>query len=843
MREPLTLALVVLALAVAGGRVFANPAVPLGAGDLRVVRTNPARHGGGTPGQQASPPAPVTPDAQSLDPIDAPSGQVAPPVPGSVAPVPSTVAGGGAAVLVMIDGAPPPVAPEVMTRDERGRPTIRAIRLMEGLRIDGRLDEPVYETIVPVTGLIQQLPVEGGAATERTEVWIMFDRLTLYVAARCYDSAPPDQWVANEMRRDSSNLRYNDNFGVLFDTFYDRRNGVFFYTNPLGGLADMAITNEGNPNRDWNPVYTLRTGRFHGGWTVEMAIPFKSLRYRPGAVQIWGVQLRRLIIRKNEWNYASALPISASGFGGDGGIMRVSQAGTLVGLEVPSGAKNVEIKPYAIGDLTTDLTTTPQTRGEADGDIGLDVKYGITQNLTADFTLNTDFAQVEVDEQQVNLTRFSLFFPEKREFFLERRGIFAFARGAFGGPGGGGGGGGRGGGSAPTIFHSRRIGLEADQEVPIIAGARVTGKVGAFDVGALNIQTDDEALSGAMPTNFTVVRVKRDILRRSSIGGLFTNRSVSLVGDGASQAYGADATFSFYDNVNLLGFFAKTETPGISERDASYQARFSYNGDRYGFSADHLVIEDNFIPEVGFVRRDNMRRSFASARFSPRPRAMASVRQFVFEGTFDYILTADEGLLETRQSGLRFQAEFESSDTVSVAYHDNYELLLEPFTPSEGVTIPQGGYDFRNVEVSYSLGAQRRVAGRISVSTGGYFNGEITSVDYNRGRIEVLSKFSIEPSVSLNWVDLPEGSFSTELVRGRFNYTFTPRMFFSGLLQYNLAADSLSTNLRLRWEYTPGSELFVVYTADLNTDPLMPNRMTELRNLGFVVKINRLFRF
>ena len=275
----------------------------------------------------------------------------------------------------------------------------------------------------------------------------------------------------------------------------------------------------------------------------------------------------------------------------------------------------------------------------------------------------------------------------------------------------------------------------------------------------------------------------------------------------------------------------------------SYQARFFYNGDRYGFSADHLVIEDNFIPEVGFVRRDNMRRSFASARFSPRPRAMASVRQFVFEGTFDYILTADEGLLETRQSGLRFQAEFESSDTVSVAYHDSYELLLEPFTPSEGVTIPQGGYDFRNVEVSYSLGAQRRVAGRISVSTGGYFNGEITSVDYNRGRIEVLSKFSIEPSVSLNWVDLPEGSFSTELVRGRFNYTFTPRMFFSGLLQYNSAADSLSTNLRLRWEYTPGSELFVVYTEDLNTDPLMPNRMTELRNRGFVVKINRLFRF
>ena len=708
-------------------------------------------------------------------------------------------------------------------------------------------------TYVPaVRDFIQQVPIEGATPTERTEAWVMFDGVNLYVAARCYESAPPSEWVANEMRRDSGNLRLNDSFGVLLDTFYDRRNGLLFYTNPLGALADMQITNEGNPNRDWNPVWDVRTARFDGGWTVEMEIPFKSLRYQPGSTQVWGIQIRRSIIRKNEWNYTTALPISAAGFGGSGGIFRVSGAGTLVGLDVPgaakNAAKNMEIKTYGIGGVTTEanaasLDPNPRNDNRGHGEFGVDVKYGITQNLTADFTYNTDFAQVEVDEQQVNLTRFSLFFPEKREFFLEGRGIFNFARGSFGGPGGGGGGGAFGGGSAPTLFYSRRIGLEKGEVVPIIGGGRVTGKVGPFDVGALNIQTDSEEFSGAKPTNFTVLRLKRDIFRRSSIGGLFTNRSVSLVGDGMNQVYGADATFSFYDNVNFLGYYAKTQTPGISGEDTSYQSQFSYNADRYGLQADHLIVGDNFIPEVGFVRRDNFRRTYVSGRFSPRPRSIDAIRQFTFIGSIDYILTADESVLETRQNQISFNTEFENSDTVDVSLTDNYEFLFQPFEPSPGVPIPAGGHDFTDLQVSYGLGPQRRVSGQVSLQTGGYFDGNITSLGFRRARIEVLPQFSIEPSLSLNWIDLPSGSFSTELLTGRFTYTFNPRMFLSGLVQYNSAGDSLSTNLRLRWEYTPGSELFVVYTEDLDTDPLRPNRTTELRNRGFVIKFNRLFRF
>ena len=758
--------------------------------------------------------------------------------PGSVSPLPSTVNTGGADVLAAIDGPPPPIPPEVISRDEQGRATVRAIKLTEGIRLDGQLDEQVYHTVPPISGFIQQTPDEGAPASEPTEAWVMFDGTNLYVGARCYDSAPPSEWVANDMRRDTAQLRQNDTLAVILDTFYDRRNGVAFYTNPLAARADFAITNEGNPNSDWNPVWDVRTGRFEGGWTVEMEIPFKSLRYRPGPTQLWGFQIRRVIRRRNEGSYLTPLPISAARGSGIRGIFRVSDAATLAGLEVPQGSRNLEIKPYGIGSVITDRETSPANTNDGDGDVGVDVKYGITQNLTADFTYNTDFAQVEVDEQQVNLTRFSLFFPEKREFFLEGRGIFEFAPGPAGG---------RGAGfrdnTAPTLFYSRRIGLEEDQVVPIVAGGRLTGKVGAFDVGAITIQTDDEAVLRVAATNFTVLRVKRDLLRKSSVGALFTNRSVSTIGTGAGQTYGVDGTFAFYDNLSFLGSFARTQTPGLTGQDASYQGQFAYEGDRYGMRASHLLVEDNFIPDIGFVLRDNFRRTFALGRFSPRPRSIDVVRQFSVEASVDYILTANTSVLETRQNQLRFQTEFDSSDQLSVAFTDSYELLEQPFSPGLDVMIPPGGYDFQDVEVSYQLGQQHRANGTVSVRTGGYFNGDITSVDFNRGYVELTQQLSVEPSISLNWIDVPQGRFRTDLARARVNYTFSPRMFFSGLVQYNSSNDTLASNLRFRWEYRPGSELFVVYTEDRDTTPLRPDRSTELRNRGFVVKINRLLRF
>ena len=739
----------------------------------------------------------------------------------------------GTVVLDQIQGPPPPVPPAVVARDELGRVTVRAIKLVEGIRVDGRLDEEVYEAVVPITGFIQQLPDEGLPGTERTEAWVMYDQNSMYVSARCYETAAPSEWVANEMRRDAIQLRQNDSFSVLFDTFYDRRNGVAFLVNSIGGLADFAVTNEGIVNSDWNPVWDVRTGRFDGGWTVEMEIPFKSLRYRRGESQLWGVQLRRIIRRRTEASYLTPLPISAAqGNSVISGLWRVSQAASLIGVEPPEQTLNLEVKPYGIGGVTTDINDTPPKRNDLDGDVGFDVKYGITRNLTADFTYNTDFAQVEVDEQQVNLTRFSLFFPEKREFFLEGRDNFEFARGGAGGRS-----------DAPTLFFSRHIGLQSGEVVPVIAGARVTGKVGSFDVGALNIQTDDEAVSSAESTNFTVIRVKLDVLRRSTVGGIFTNRSVSLVGNGSNQVYGLDGRLAFYDNVNFFGYFSKTTTPGQQGQDTSYLGSFAYAGDRYGLNFSHLVVEDNFIPEVGFVRRDNIRRSSATARFSPRPRSIELIRRFILEGSLDYIEIADSGLVETRRGELAFRTEFENSDNFSVSAADNYELLTRPFMIAPGVVIPVGGHHFANVLASYSFGQQRPVSGSISVRTGEFWSGNATTLDVSRGRIEVTPQLSVEPTASFNWIDLPEGSFTTNLARVRVSYTFTPRMFFSGLLQYNTSGDTVSTNLRLRWEYSPGSELFVVYTEDRDTSPLAPDRDSGLRNGGLVVKINRLFRF
>ena len=739
-----------------------------------------------------------------------------------------------------------PAAPETMARDADGHATIRAVRVADEMRLDGALDEAIYQAVSPISGFIQQTPNEGAPASEKTEAWIFFSDTSVYVSARLWDSAPESAWVMNEMRRDTSQLRDNDSLFVSFDTFHDQRNAVVFYTNPIGAIGDFAVTNEGNPNSDWNPVWDVRTARFAGGWSVEMEIPFKSLRYRPDADPVWGVQLHRRIRRKNERVFLNAIPISA----GRSGVFRISESATLVGIEVPSGGTKLEIKPYAIGGVTSDLMAVPPTRNIVDANGGLDVKYGITENLTADFTYNTDFAQVEIDEQQVNLTRFSLFFPEKREFFLEGRGIFDFARGltvsnrnsalrqVTGSSRSS-----AGGGNAPTLFYSRRIGLQGNSIIPIVGGGRVTGKVGALDVGALNIQTDDEVISGAEATNFTVVRLKRDVLRRSSVGALMTNRSVSLSGPGSSQTIGADGTFSFYENVNLVAYAAKTNTPDFDGRDASYQGRFLYTGDLVGYEAEHLVVEDNFMPEVGFLRRDNFRRSYTSGRYSPRPQSIDAIRQFRLEAALDYTVAADTGIVETRQTQLGFLTEFETSDRVGVSVAENYEYLLRPFELNPGVTLPVGGYRFRDVEANYTPGAQRRLTGTFTARMGEYFNGSIRSFGLRRARLEVTQRLSVEPTLSFNWIDTLQGSSQVALAVSRVNYTFTPRMLFSGLMQYNSSTHSISNNFRFRWEYLPGSELFVVYTEDRETNPLRPDRLSDLRNRGFVVKINRLFRF
>ncbi len=709
----------------------------------------------------------------------------------------------------VVDGPPAPVSPEVVSRDTQGRVTIRAVHLTEPLVVDGLLKDPIYSQVPAIGDFVQQEPHEGEPATEPTELWIFFDATNIYFSVRCLDDQP-DRVIANEMRRDSNNIFQND-----------------IQTNALGALSDQEVSDERNFNRDWNAVWNVKAARTEDGWSAEFVIPLKSLRYRASGPQTWGFNIQRRIPWKNERSYLSGVPAS---YGGRG-IYKLSSAATLVGLEVPPQGANLEIKPYGISSVTTNHQATPAVSNDLAGDAGFDVKYGLTKGLTADVTYNTDFAQVEEDEQQVNLTRFSLFFPEKREFFLEGQGIFNFGPPAresqsFGGAST----------LMPVMFFSRQIGLSGSQEVPILAGGRVTGRAGRNALGILNIETKSAAQVGAPATNFSVVRVRRDILRRSAIGFIGTHRTPGLAGDHANQVAGVDAALAFYENVTLNTYYARSRTPGKRGDDSSYMAQFAYAADRYGMNVEHLTVGDAFNPEIGFLRRERFRRNYAQGRFSPRPRS-SSIRKVSAEGSIDYI-TDLHGRLESREAQASSRMEFNGGGFWSTDYTRNYELLKVPFEIVKGIFILPGGYSFQDLRSEYYLGPER-VSGRFWGSHGTFYGGTRSEVGFN-GRVDMTRQFSLEPRVTLDWIDLPVGRFTTRLAGSRVNFTMTTRMALSTLLQYNSTNAALSTNARFRWEYQPGSDLFVVYSDGRDTvGPGFP----RLQNRAFVVKMTRLFRF
>ena len=708
----------------------------------------------------------------------------------------------------------------LLVREPDGRVIVRATRITEPMKIDGRLDEAVYGQVPPITDFIQQEPNEGAPVTEKTEAWILFDDENIYVMCRCWDSNP-GAIVANDMRRDSPNVNTHDSFGVQLDPYHDGRGAFFFYMTPVGGVRDAAIV-DSRPNNDWNTVWEWSASRFDQGWIAEMAIPFKSLRYGPGREQKWGIQVRRLIRSKNERVHLTKLPASW----GSGAWNRMHMAATLIDLQAPKGSRNLEIKPYAISTLSTNRLATPATSNEFNPDVGFDVKYGLTKGLTADFSYNTDFAQVEADEAQVNLTRFSLSFPEKREFFLEGGGLFTFGAVPS-----------TAAADAPVIFYSRNIGLSRGQALPVIAGGRITGRAGAWSIGALNMEVDDDKALAAKQTNFTVLRLRRAFLSRGSLGGIFTRRSASTVGPGSNEVFGLDANVGVRKYVNFGGYVAKSRTEGLTGDSLSYRGQFNYDHDRYGLELDRLVVEENFNPEVGFMRRRNFRRSYAQGRFSPRTENNRLVRKWTYQASLDYI-TDNDNRLASREARAEFQTDFHSGDIVSLAAVSAHESLPQAFA-IQGVRIPPGGYNFTTGVLSYTAGQHHRIAGVMSFEAGGFYGGTRKTVSY-LGRIEISPRLGIEPNISQNWIDVPQGTFTTTLVGARTTLTITPRMFVAALVQYTSGSSSLSSNVRLRWEYRPGSELFLVYTEGRST---LPVRGTELQSRGIVLKINRLFRF
>jgi hypothetical protein len=735
------------------------------------------------------------------------------------------------------DAPPPPTAPDVIRRDSEGRATVRAVRVAQPLQIDGALDEALYREVPSMSEFIQVEPDGGQPATERTETWIAFDDDNVYVSFKVWDSQM-ETLIATEMRRDSNNnWQGNDLVSFIFDTFYDRRSSFTFTMNPLGGRSDGTMVNDRQYSSDWNPVWEMKPGRFDGGWAVEAAIPFKSLRYRPGIAQIWGFNAMRVKRAKNEISTLTLVPPAR----GQSGFQQAQFAASLVGIEAPRAGANMDIKPYAISSVTTDQLAAPRVVNHPEAEAGLDLKYGVTQGLVADLTINTDFAQVEADEQQINLTRFSLFFPEKRDFFLENQGTFSFGGVPINSAGGNFGGGfiGSGGSDAPIMFYSRRIGLNEGQEVPLNAGGRLTGRAGKYSVGLLNIQTGEEAQTGARDTNFSVVRLKRDVLRRSSVGVMFTNRTKSTVGTGGNQSYGLDGTFAFYENLQINTYWARTETEGLgSEGNTSYRGQLDYSGDRYTVQVERLKIGDNFNPEVGFLRRDDMVRDYARFKFSPRPRNRSAIRKYVYDGAIEYIENG-AGRLETRERALEFALEFQNADRFTVNYTNSYEYLPAPFPIGGGVILPIGSYDFDTFRIGYNLAQQRVVSANLTAEFGTFYNGHKTTISAARGRVPITNQLSVEPTYSINYVSLVEGEFTTHLVGSRVTYSMTPLMFVSALIQFNSGIGAVSTNARFRWEYQPGSELFVVYNEERNT---MTQSFPSLNNRAFIIKINRLFR-
>ncbi len=721
-------------------------------------------------------------------------------------------------------GPPAPVAGESVRRGAGGRVTLRAFRLAEPLTVDGVLDDPVYDQAPAADGFVQQEPDEGAPASESTRVWVFYDADSLYIAAEL-EELHPGRLMAREMRRDHRSIGWNDSFQVILDTFYDRRNGFLFHTNALGALYDAQVTDERNTNSDWNTVWWVETATGERGWTAEIRIPFRSLRYAAGGPQLWGINFQRNIKHRNEKVFFTPTPQAYN----REALIRLSNAATLVGLEAPSGSRRMELKPYLIG--SQQHAPLNGVANEWSGDLGADFKFGVTDGLTADVTWNTDFAQVEDDETQINLSRFSLFFPEKREFFLEGQGVFDFGgrqTRAFGGPT-----------DVPIPFFSRSIGISDSSVVPILGGARLHGRAGAYQLGLLNIQAGDVPGLDAASTNFSAFRVKRDLFARSSIGVIATHRNVGADGSGSNSLYGADGNFNPTENIRINTFYMGTRESGVEtgHRAASYLGQFRYDTDLIDLTAERLYLGEDFDPGMGFVRRRDFTKNGGSLQFSPRPRGIERIRQFEFKAEANDYRRPDGGL-ETREYSFEGRAIFESSDRFVVDHSVTEERLLDGFDLSDTVGVPAGNYRFARTGVRFWMGTHRAVSGYFRYEFGDFFGGSRREVSY-WGRAEVNRRFSMEPNISLNWIEVPEGELRAQVSRLRATWTVSPRSFVGALLQYNSAAQLFSANVRFRWEYSPGSDVFMVFSTNRDGG----DGLSGLTDRALVVKFTRLFRF
>jgi hypothetical protein len=709
--------------------------------------------------------------------------------------------------------------PVQLPQQNAGQRRIQVVQVTDAIKIDGLLDEPVWSTAEAATDFRQETPTEGAPASERSEVRVLFDNKNIYFGIRAFDSDAA-HINARELMRDA-NFSNDDTIAILLDTYHDRRNAFRFVVNPLGTQQDALITDEGRDiNITWNGSW-ISEGRIDAqGYTVEIAIPLTTLRFTEG-IESWGFNVSRIIRRKNEENLWTSWQRSF-------GFERVSQAGELTGVEEIRRRRLREIKPYASGEWREGVPLIGASGFDAGvrANAGIEVaKLGITPSLTAEFTVNPDFGQAEVDDQVVNLSRFSVFFPEKRDFFLENSGIFLFGRQG-----------------ENQAFFTRRIGLTDDgAPVPIDYGAKLTGKIGPYNIGFLQVQTrklgQASTALGIPRQQFTVLRVKRDILKRSYIGAILVNRqgATSTGGNGYNRVGGADAEFNLTDHYKLKAFWMGSATPGLRSSAGSSRIESIFENDLYRFITVYEDVGARFNPEVGFIERNAIHQYFGQLAYKPRPKFIPHVQQMEFETQIEYY-TDRAGRLATRQTELSWDTIFRnSSEFFFRPIEDVNDVLTEPFQIRPGIIIPAGTYHFNRPQVSFTSDQSKRIVFTVREKWGDFYSGkryESSGGITWRPNAHLL----IDLAESYNNLRLREGNFATSLFSGRVNYNFSRKLLTSAIVQLNSAARLSLINIRLRYIYRPNSDFFVIYNQTTGAG-------LERPSYSFQIKVTRDFTF
>jgi hypothetical protein len=700
------------------------------------------------------------------------------------------------------------------------------------MTLDGRLDEQSWSRAIPAADFIQIDPANGTPASERTEVRIVFDRDALYLGVTCFDSEP-DRWIGWQLRRDER-LFSDDGFMWTIDTFLDGRTGYFFEMNPSGLMADALMGLNGD-NREWDGIWNARVRRSEIGWTLEIEIPFRTLNFNPDN-DAWGINFQRVVRRKNEQSIWT-------GWARNQGVRRMNNAGLLTGVRDVTQGHGLDIKPYG---LISSLASPGRDRPEmsTDASAGLDLFYNPTPLLRTNLTVNTDFAQTEVDQRQVNLTRYSLFFPEQRDFFLDGATFFDFASSSGGGdtffgPVG------RDDEERIIPFFSRRIGLSADATPQKIDfGTKVTGQAGAQDVGLLHVRTGED--NGFSSEDFTVARVKRRVLRQSYVGGLYTRRDPRRPGVGTTHTAGLDSrlatsTFLGHQNLEGSGWFLYNRGLGPSGGNGAFGASLLYPNDLWNARFDATEVQKNFDSAIGFVSRHAYRQYGQALEFAPRPTNHRYVRQVTAGVNLDTLTDLNNDLLKRNIIVQPAQVQFHSQDNFRLTVARRYERLDTPFAITREITLPVGAaYTFHRYRLFVSTANRRRLAVNSSIELGQFYSG---TRDERQVNVSVRVRPGLFFSVTSQWNDvkLPEGHFTTRLYRIVGETQFSPFIAVTNNIQYDSQSSVLGWQSRFRWIMTPGNDLYVVYTHNWRDEPLLDRFSTLDKRLAS--KILYTYRF